>query len=161
MAVHPFPVVLQGTAANRLAEAELAIFPRHPAVRSPKTQGYHNVKPIVVQPVIFHASMPSEWHSGRVQRAIERIPVLRGQCEESMNPSISPSLSLLCSSVVQSTTSWNFSTTPNHFHALEMAAFAFKPQYTTSQLLRTLRAEQPAANLPWNKPASSTSSSSR
>jgi hypothetical protein len=47
-----------------------------------------------------------------------------------MNPSISPSLSFLCSSVVQSTTSWNFSTTPNHFHALEMAAFAFKPQYT-------------------------------
>jgi hypothetical protein len=24
----------------------------------------------------------------------------------------------------------NFSTTPNHFHALEMATFAFKPQYT-------------------------------
>lgn len=76
-----------------------------------------------------------------------------------MNPSISPSLSFLCSSVVQSATSWNFSTTPNHFHALEMATFAFKPQYPTSQLLRAPRAQQPAANLPRNKPASSTSSS--
>ena len=47
-----------------------------------------------------------------------------------MNPSISPSVSFLCSSIVQSATSWNFSTTPNHFHALEMATFAFKPQYT-------------------------------
>jgi hypothetical protein len=45
-----------------------------------------------------------------------------------MNPSIFPSLPSFCSPAVQPAE--NFLNTPNHSHAIEMATFAFKPQYT-------------------------------
>jgi hypothetical protein len=64
------------------------------------------------------------WHDGQSVYSGS----VRGLREVYLNPSISPSLPSFCSPVVQPAE--NFSNTPSHFHALEMATFAFKPQYT-------------------------------
>ena len=47
--------------------------------------------------------------------------------EAYMNPLISPSAIIFQSSLCSQQQAENFSTTPNHFHPLQMATLAFKP----------------------------------
>jgi hypothetical protein len=65
-----------------------------------------------------------------VRWAAERIPVLQGSARSLHEPFDFPLCHHFAVQFVQQQLAENFLTTPNHFHALEMATFAFKPQYT-------------------------------
>jgi len=98
------------------------------------------------------------WH-GMARRAVRRIPVLRGSARSLHEPIDFPSLpSLFAIQLCNQQPAENFSNTLSHFHAPRWPLLPSN-LIPTSQLLRAPRAQQPTADLPRNKSAPSTSSS--